>query len=274
MQNLCDRFEPKTGAAKVQLTPEFHELKLSSAEEEPFPWITSLEPKRRRLKTLGSIIEDDNLILHILNSLPKEHETVVELCEEDLSRDKVDFATVQERIRSRYNRLMKTNADMQDVMAKECPLLAVDEATSMKWSFFLSTKSAQVPLLIGFIKTLKDQGKQIKFISRENAGKHESLKKQVKHEGLNIKFECTARNTPQQNGKVERDFATFYGRIRSIMNGAKWDDKRMHMLWMEAAAMATKLDSIMNEREETSLHQKFYNENPAFEKYLKTNRSF
>ncbi len=35
-------------------------------------------------------------------------------------------------------------------------LLVVDEATDMKWSFFLKKKSAQVPVMIGFIKGLDD----------------------------------------------------------------------------------------------------------------------
>ena len=57
--------------------------------------MTNLELKRRRLKTLGATIEDDDMILHILNNLPKEYETVVELCEEDLSRGKVNLQTVR-----------------------------------------------------------------------------------------------------------------------------------------------------------------------------------
>ena len=93
--NLKNRFEPNTGAAKVQLKQEFHQLKLASADEDPDPWLTNLELKRRRLKTLGATIEDDDMILHILNNLPKEYETVVELCEEDLSRGKVNLQTVR-----------------------------------------------------------------------------------------------------------------------------------------------------------------------------------
>ncbi len=92
--------------------------------------------------------------------------------------------------------------DISSVKSKEMTkvgkfwLLVVDEATSMKWSFFLSTKLAQVPLLIRFIKGLKEQGKQVKFIRCNNAGKNASLKKKVENEGLNIKFEFTARDTP------------------------------------------------------------------------------
>ena len=62
--NLKARFEPNTGAAKVQLKQEFHQLKLASADEDPDPWLTNLELKRRRLKTLGATIEDDDMILH------------------------------------------------------------------------------------------------------------------------------------------------------------------------------------------------------------------
>ena len=116
-KNLRARFEPNTGAAKVQLKQEFHQHKLTNADEDPDPWITSLELKRRRLKTLGATMDDDDMILHILNSLPKEYETVVELCEEDLTRGNINLTTVKERIRSRYKRLLKTNSDEQEAIA-------------------------------------------------------------------------------------------------------------------------------------------------------------
>ena len=35
--------------------------------------------------------------------------------------------------------------------------------------------------------------------------------------GLGTKFEYTAVGTPQQNGRIERKFATLYGRVRSMM---------------------------------------------------------
>ena len=580
--NLRARFEPNTGAAKVQLKQEFHQLKLSNTEEDPDPWITSLELKRRRLRTLGATIEDDDMILHILNSLPKEYETVVELCEEDLSRGNISLTTVKERIRARYKRLLKTSSDEQDAIAlmaktqfkkactvcgkighkgadcftleknkekkeaymkklnerrnnkgnnrqnkgkgngsnsrqnnnkndeamamttidnemvlmtdgnqnifhnftwiadsgatthmtnslqgmydltdakvsvsvgdgrkmrtvktgkwrgiavdsegtrkqitlsnvsyipdlmvnlfsltavmdkgfqvdgnskgitvqknkwtmrfdrrigtpkghvfaitmlpytaEECEmanatiqyedahkllghpgrnklvgtserlkwtltkqvttdcsdclvgkakrmklnkesenqskvpgerlmidissvktqnskrigkywLLVVDEATSMKWSFFLKSKDAQVQLLTGFIKNLQEQGKPVKYIRCDNAGENLSLQQSLDNEGMNIKFEFTARETPQQNGKVERAFATLYGRMRAMMTAVKWDDEMKHKFWMEAAATATKLDTIMNEKGKQSPYQAFYNQSPLFEKHLRT----
>ena len=149
-------------------------------------------------------------------------------------------------------------------------LLLVDEATSMKWSFFLKSKDAQVPLLTGFIKTLQNQEKKVKYIRCDNAGENRSLQHALENEGMNIKFEFTARETPQQNGKVERAFATLYGRMRAMMAAVKWDDKMKHKFWTEAAATATKLDTIMNDKGESSPYQQFYNESPLFEKHLKT----
>ena len=116
-KNLLARYEPNTGAVKVQLKQEFHLMKLESADEDPDPWLTSLELKRRRLKTLGTNMEDEDVILHILNNLPKEYETVVELCEEDLSRGNVNLNVVKERIRARYNRLQKVNENSDEAIA-------------------------------------------------------------------------------------------------------------------------------------------------------------
>ena len=118
-------------------------------------------------------------------------------------------------------------------------LLVVDEATSMKCSFFLKSKDSQVPLLTGFIKTLQNQNKKVKYIRCDNAGENRSLQPALEGEGMNVTFEFTARETPQQNGKVERAFATLYGRMRAMMAAAKWDDAMKHKLWMEAAATAT-----------------------------------
>ncbi len=80
-------------------------MKLEIADEDRDPWLTALELKRRRLKTLGATMEDDDVIIHILNNLSREYETVVELCEEDLSKGNISLATVKERIRARFNRL-------------------------------------------------------------------------------------------------------------------------------------------------------------------------
>jgi len=41
-------------------------------------------------------IDDEDLFLHILNHLPKEYETVVELCEEELSGGNLTLPKLKE----------------------------------------------------------------------------------------------------------------------------------------------------------------------------------
>ena len=149
-------------------------------------------------------------------------------------------------------------------------LLVVDEATDMKWTFFLKNKDDQVKILVNFVKNLKEIGKKVRYIRCDNAGENLSLQKAIDDEGLNVKFEYTARNTPQQNGKVERAFATLYGRMRAMMISAKFDATMKQQLWMEAAATATKLDNILCEKNKKSPYFLFHNENPEYEKYLRT----
>lgn len=569
-KNLTEKFEPSTGASKVQLKQEFHQCKMGSVNEDPELWITQLELKRRRLKVLGTTIDDEDLFLHILNHLPKEYETVVELCEEELSGGDLTLPKLKERLRARFARIKRTKeesdeavalmmsnkfkgacnvcgkighkgadcwtldknkskkeaffAKMKDIKLKkknkhkskekgpdttnnsddseivlmantlqkfgkntwiadsgasthmcndlsamhnlkesnqsisigngtkltatksgtvrgelrlangdkklivltnvsyvpdllvnlfsltsaiekdftvhgskqgieirkgsssmqfdekfgttkghifgttiiplsatalvtgikadktheeahqilghpgkdlvngtsnrlgwkligedkgipceECMiakarrsnlnqiaknpsttpgerimidtssvktkddkqrgrfwLLVVDEATNMKWSFFLQTKNQQVPVLQNFIKTLKDMGHPVKFIRCDNAGENESLKKQMEKEGSSIRFEFTARQTPQQNGKVERSFASLYGRMRAMMIGAGFDESEKMKLWMEAAATATKLDNILSLAGEPSAYKKFYGEDAKYQDYLRT----
>jgi len=85
-------------------------------------------------------------------------------------------------------------------------LLVVDEATGMKWSFFIKQKSDQVEILQAFILELKAKhNRTVKFIRCDNAGENYSLQRELEKKGLGITFEFTARNTPQQNGKVERE---------------------------------------------------------------------
>jgi len=55
-------------------------------------------------------------------------------------------------------------------------------------------------------------------------------------------FECTVRNTPKQNGKAERAFATFSGRIRAMMIMQELlAPEKCCKIWTEAAAMTIKI---------------------------------
>ena len=53
-----------------------------------------------------------------------------------------------------------------------------------------------------------------------NAGENIKFKEKLVEIGKKINIEFLAPNTPQQNGIVERAFATLYDRVQTIMNYA------------------------------------------------------
>jgi hypothetical protein len=141
-------------------------------------------------------------------------------------------------------------------------LLVLDENTSYKWSFILKTKSDQVQVLIEHIMDLEaKEGVKVKYIRCDNAGENLSLEKECKRRGLGITFEYTAPNTPQQNGKVERAFATLYGRVRAMLNQASLTSKMRGDIWTEAASTATKLENAMSSEISENHHMSYSLEN-------------
>ena len=62
---------------------------------------------------------------------------------------------------------------------------------------------------------------------------------------MGIKFEYTSPVSPQKNGKCERKFATLYGKVSSMLNGAHLTPNFRHGLWTECAACATMEKNIL-----------------------------
>jgi hypothetical protein len=91
-------------------------------------------------------------------------------------------------------------------------------------------------VIVNLIKDMKEKrGIMVKISRCDNAGENMSAAKQCQDEGLGINFEYTAPNTPQHNGRVERTFATLFGRMRSMLNGAKLTSSLRKGLWAECA---------------------------------------
>ena len=89
----------------------------------------------------------------------------------------------------------------------------------------------------------------MEYICCDNAGGNLALKRECEKDGLGIKFELIAPNTPQQNGLVERKFATLWGRVRAMMEGANLSRVLRKGLWTEAANTATDLDNYFPDKE-------------------------
>ena len=151
--------------------------------------------------------------------------------------------------------------------------LVVDEASDMKWSLFLKQKSDLGQRMISLLLEIHNKDKiTIKNIRCDNAGENRSLQQLCAENPAlsHINFEFTARDTPQQNGTVERAFATLYGRIRATNNCAKLPLALRNGLWTECAATCTTLDTILcHGSDNRSAYQKYYNKDPPFKHMLR-----
>ena len=59
---------------------------------------------------VGVPIQEEDLILHILNNLPKMYETTAEICEDELSKGTLTLLSLKERLRTKYRRTKKTDS--------------------------------------------------------------------------------------------------------------------------------------------------------------------
>jgi Reverse transcriptase (RNA-dependent DNA polymerase) len=88
--------------------------------------------------------------------------------------------------------------------------------------------------------------------------------------GLNIKFEFSGPQTPQQNGKVEKKFQTFYGRIRAMLNCAGLKDTLRSSVWAECARTVTFLSNITSAKnKEVCPHQLMFGSIPKLSESLR-----
>jgi hypothetical protein len=62
--------------------------------------------------------------------------------------------------------------------------------------------------------------------------------------GYNVKFEFSHPQTPQRNVKVERKFQNFFGRIRSMLNGAGVKDQLRSGVWAECSMAVTFVSNV------------------------------
>ncbi len=87
----------------------------------------------------------------------------------------------------------------------------------------------------------------VKFLTVrcDNVSKNKAPDEILKKKGLFIEFEYTSPHTPQHNGKIERIFATLYGRIQAILQAAGLDGNLRQKLWADAANTTTIYDGIM-----------------------------
>jgi gag-polypeptide of LTR copia-type len=83
-------FEPTTSASKVALKKKFSQMKLTDPQVDPSLGIIELESICQRLRSLKGKINNDNFVIHILNNLLKEYDSVVKNIEENMDQGLLD----------------------------------------------------------------------------------------------------------------------------------------------------------------------------------------
>jgi hypothetical protein len=94
-------------------------------------------------------------------------------------------------------------------------LLVEDQATRMKWSFFMCRKNKLMEVVIHFLKGLKVKNPEIgKFLGRTTQGRTSHAKNILEKEGITVIVKFANPNTPKHNGQAERSFATLWGQSK------------------------------------------------------------
>jgi hypothetical protein len=150
-------------------------------------------------------------------------------------------------------------------------LMIKDEFSDYVWSFFLKHKSDLPGKVMDWMRQLKkEMNIKINHIRCDNSGENKSLQQQIALDSsLSVKFEFVAPYTPEQNGSIERKFATIFGKTRAMLNAAQLPTNLRNKLWAQCASTASKLENVLSSTgEDLSASEKFYGTNPVWVKAM------
>ena len=147
----------------------------------------------------------------------------------------------------------------------------MEEYTNFKKSYFLRTKNQVTPKGLEFFFILQSNGIKVKVFRGDNGAENKIFFKEKKIKlCMDARFEVLAPGTPQQNGVVERAFATLYGRVQAMLNNANLEGDICKSLWAECAKIATALAGILYGKNQTeNSYTKMFQKNPGFISHLR-----
>ena len=153
--------------------------------------------------------------------------------------------------------------------------MMTDQRTRLQLSQMFATKNGMVEPTCEKLQQLTNMGLKPTYIRLDNAGENKLLEQRCRSKDWkhDIKFEYTARNTPQQNSLVEVSFGTTGARARAMMIAANVPDTEKHLMMPEAALTASKLANLIPESIDgvyATRHKHFYGVESTITKYLKT----
>jgi hypothetical protein len=150
-------------------------------------------------------------------------------------------------------------------------LLIQDEFTGYIWSLFLKVRSDFPDTMLSWLHQFqKDNSLTVQSLRCDNSGENIRFHRLVQEDKtLTARFELTAQYTPEQNGMVERKYATLYGKVRAMLNWANFPESLRQLLWAQCANHATQLENILSKQNSSTASELFYGQNPPWIQHLK-----
>ena len=193
----------------------------------------------------------------------------LEVCE-DCARAKIKSARTKKLTETKANEIGERI--FLDISSTRHPsmggrhfwILVLDDFTGYHWSFFVKQKSELTANVATLVMHLKNRYKvSVKNIRCDDAGENKALQTHLEFKGSGIGFEYTGPSSPQFNGRVERKFATLWGRIRATTFAAIGEDAELrNLLWSEAARFGAIVDNLCVGASETEpAHNKVFGSN-------------
>jgi hypothetical protein len=124
--------------------------------------------------------------------------------------------------------------------------IMVEERTQLKFSDFFDTKNGMVEETCEQLHCWKESGRRAKIIRLDNAGENKLLQQRSQSADwkLNVNFEFTARDTPQQNHLAEPGFSHLANYGKALMAHANVPLNIQYKVFTKAFKTATLLDGL------------------------------
>jgi hypothetical protein len=154
--------------------------------------------------------------------------------------------------------------------------IMVDKRTQLTFSDFFDTKNGMVEETCEQLhRRLKQSGRGAKIIRLDNAGENKLLQQRSQSADwkLNITYEFTARDTPQQNHLAELGFTHRANYGRALMAQANVPLNIRYKVFTKAFKTATSLDGLTVLKignQEATRYEHWCGKNPEFSEYLRT----
>lgn len=128
---LKKKYEPTTGYNEVRLKREFNSSVLHEGED-PDAWINRLTGIKRHFEKMGTKINDRDMMIHILGSLPSQYENTVDMAEKDLMKGILTIEDLRQLLRTKYEKLKGTKSDEVSLISRDVMNNNVIKALSNK----------------------------------------------------------------------------------------------------------------------------------------------